>query len=130
VRVSAQNCKRGQFPGTAVNLSVATLLGADLGMEGQRRREMAGLRTNTLVAIGTYLCHLRSPHSAASSVRARPTKRLRLSGLTQSPLSKWRRDRRKDPQNAAISDQRVIHEPGIVRVHTRRSESAGKEEIP
>jgi hypothetical protein len=98
-------------------------------MESQRRREMAGLRTNTLVAIGTYLCHLRSP-PAASSVRARPTKRLRLSGLTQSPLSKWRRDRRKDPQNAAISDQRVIHEPGIVRVHTRRSESAGKEEIP
>jgi hypothetical protein len=67
VRVSAQNCKRGQFPGTAVNLSVATLLGTGLGMEGQRRREMAGLRTNKLVAIGANLCDLRSPHSAASS---------------------------------------------------------------
>jgi hypothetical protein len=85
-------------------------------MEGQRRRVMAGLRTNTLVAIGAHLCDLRSPHSAASGVRAHPTKRLRLSGLTQSPLSKWSRDRRKDPQNAAISDQHVIHEPGIVRV--------------
>jgi len=70
VRVSAQIAREVQFPGTAVNLS-ATLLGAGLGMESQRRREMAGLRTNTLVAIGAYLCHLRRPHSAASSVRAR-----------------------------------------------------------
>src|ERR1700746_39288 len=42
---------------------------------------MAGLRINTVVAIGAHLCDLRSPHSAASSVRAHPTKRLRLSGL-------------------------------------------------
>lgn len=36
----------------AVNLSAATLLGACIGFERQWRHRMAGLRTNTLVAIG------------------------------------------------------------------------------
>jgi putative Mg2+ transporter-C (MgtC) family protein len=37
---------------TAFNLAVATLLGAAIGFERQWRQRMAGLRTNTLVAIG------------------------------------------------------------------------------
>ena len=37
---------------TVVNLGVATLLGACIGFERQWRQRMAGLRTNTLVAIG------------------------------------------------------------------------------
>lgn len=37
---------------TAFNLGVATLLGASIGFERQWRQRMAGLRTNTLVAIG------------------------------------------------------------------------------
>jgi putative Mg2+ transporter-C (MgtC) family protein len=37
---------------TAINLAVATLLGACIGFERQWRQRMAGLRTNTLVAIG------------------------------------------------------------------------------
>jgi putative Mg2+ transporter-C (MgtC) family protein len=37
---------------TAINLGVATLLGAAIGFERQWRQRMAGLRTNTLVAIG------------------------------------------------------------------------------
>ena len=37
---------------TALNLGVATLLGACIGFERQWRQRMAGLRTNTLVAIG------------------------------------------------------------------------------
>jgi putative Mg2+ transporter-C (MgtC) family protein len=37
---------------TALHLGVATLLGACIGFERQWRQRMAGLRTNTLVAIG------------------------------------------------------------------------------
>ena len=37
---------------TALNLGFATLLGACIGFERQWRQRMAGLRTNTLVAIG------------------------------------------------------------------------------
>jgi putative Mg2+ transporter-C (MgtC) family protein len=37
---------------TAFDLAVATLLGAGIGFERQWRQRMAGLRTNTLVAIG------------------------------------------------------------------------------
>jgi putative Mg2+ transporter-C (MgtC) family protein len=37
---------------TVLNLSAATLLGACIGFERQWRQRMAGLRTNTLVAIG------------------------------------------------------------------------------
>ena len=37
---------------TALNLAIATLLGACIGFERQWRQRMAGLRTNTLVAIG------------------------------------------------------------------------------
>jgi putative Mg2+ transporter-C (MgtC) family protein len=37
---------------TALNLGMATLLGACIGFERQWRQRMAGLRTNTLVAIG------------------------------------------------------------------------------
>ena len=37
---------------TAINLGTATLLGACIGFERQWRQRMAGLRTNTLVAIG------------------------------------------------------------------------------
>ncbi|MBV9239041.1 MAG: MgtC/SapB family protein [Xanthobacteraceae bacterium] len=37
---------------TAINLGVATALGAAIGLERQWRQRMAGLRTNTLVAIG------------------------------------------------------------------------------
>jgi putative Mg2+ transporter-C (MgtC) family protein len=37
---------------TAINLGFATLLGATIGFERQWRQRMAGLRTNTLVAIG------------------------------------------------------------------------------
>jgi putative Mg2+ transporter-C (MgtC) family protein len=36
-----------------INLGVATLLGAAIGFERQWRQRMAGLRTNTLVAIGS-----------------------------------------------------------------------------
>ena len=36
----------------AINLGVATVLGAGIGFERQWRQRMAGLRTNTLVAIG------------------------------------------------------------------------------
>ena len=36
----------------AINLGIATLLGACIGFERQWRQRMAGLRTNTLVAIG------------------------------------------------------------------------------
>jgi putative Mg2+ transporter-C (MgtC) family protein len=36
----------------AISLGVATLLGASIGFERQWRQRMAGLRTNTLVAIG------------------------------------------------------------------------------
>ncbi|OKO84228.1 membrane protein [Bradyrhizobium sp. NAS80.1] len=37
---------------SALNLAVATLLGSSIGFERQWRQRMAGLRTNTLVAIG------------------------------------------------------------------------------
>ena len=37
---------------TALNLAVATALGAAIGFERQWRQRMAGLRTKTLVAIG------------------------------------------------------------------------------
>ena len=37
---------------TAINLAMATLMGACIGFERQWRQRMAGLRTNTLVAIG------------------------------------------------------------------------------
>lgn len=37
---------------TAFNLALATLLGGAIGLERQWRQRMAGLRTNTLVAIG------------------------------------------------------------------------------
>ena len=37
---------------TIINLAVATLMGACIGFERQWRHRMAGLRTNTLVAIG------------------------------------------------------------------------------
>jgi len=37
---------------TALNLACATLFGAGIGFERQWRQRMAGLRTNTLVAIG------------------------------------------------------------------------------
>jgi putative Mg2+ transporter-C (MgtC) family protein len=37
---------------TVINLAVATLLGAVIGLERQWRQRMADLRTNTLVAIG------------------------------------------------------------------------------
>jgi putative Mg2+ transporter-C (MgtC) family protein len=37
---------------SAINLGAATLLGAAIGFERQWRQRMAGLRTNTLVAIG------------------------------------------------------------------------------
>jgi putative Mg2+ transporter-C (MgtC) family protein len=37
---------------TVIDLAVATLLGAVIGLERQWRQRMAGLRTNTLVAIG------------------------------------------------------------------------------
>src|ERR1700687_6039582 len=37
---------------TAINLGMATLMGAIIGFERQWRQRMAGLRTNTLVAIG------------------------------------------------------------------------------
>jgi putative Mg2+ transporter-C (MgtC) family protein len=40
------------FAQTAINLAMATLLGACIGFERQWRQRMAGLRTNTLVAIG------------------------------------------------------------------------------
>src|SRR5579872_6560925 len=36
----------------AINLGAATLLGGAIGFERQWRQRMAGLRTNTLVAIG------------------------------------------------------------------------------
>jgi putative Mg2+ transporter-C (MgtC) family protein len=36
----------------AINLGMATLMGASIGFERQWRQRMAGLRTNTLVAIG------------------------------------------------------------------------------
>ncbi|MCP4618492.1 MAG: MgtC/SapB family protein, partial [Bradyrhizobium sp.] len=37
---------------SVLNLAAATLLGACIGFERQWRQRMAGLRTNTLVAIG------------------------------------------------------------------------------
>lgn len=40
------------FAQTVINLGMATLLGAIIGFERQWRQRMAGLRTNTLVAIG------------------------------------------------------------------------------
>ena len=36
----------------AISLGMATLMGACIGFERQWRQRMAGLRTNTLVAIG------------------------------------------------------------------------------
>jgi putative Mg2+ transporter-C (MgtC) family protein len=36
----------------ALNLSVALCLGAAIGVERQWRQRLAGLRTNTLVALG------------------------------------------------------------------------------
>jgi putative Mg2+ transporter-C (MgtC) family protein len=36
----------------AINLAVATVLSATIGFERQWRQRLAGLRTNTLVAIG------------------------------------------------------------------------------
>jgi hypothetical protein len=41
-----------QIDQAAANLAIATLLGAGIGFERQWRQRMAGLRTNTLVAIG------------------------------------------------------------------------------
>jgi putative Mg2+ transporter-C (MgtC) family protein len=37
---------------SGLNLAIATALGAVIGFERQWRQRMAGLRTNTLVAIG------------------------------------------------------------------------------
>jgi putative Mg2+ transporter-C (MgtC) family protein len=48
-RIFAVNASIDQ---AAVSLGVATLLGAVIGFERQWRQRMAGLRTNTLVAIG------------------------------------------------------------------------------
>jgi putative Mg2+ transporter-C (MgtC) family protein len=42
----------GSIDQAAIGLGVATLLGASIGFERQWRQRMAGLRTNTLVAIG------------------------------------------------------------------------------
>jgi putative Mg2+ transporter-C (MgtC) family protein len=48
-RIVAMNTSIDQ---TAINLGMATLMGAVIGFERQWRQRMAGLRTNTLVAIG------------------------------------------------------------------------------
>ena len=48
-RIVAMNTSIDQ---TAINLAMATLMGACIGFERQWRQRMAGLRTNTLVAIG------------------------------------------------------------------------------
>jgi putative Mg2+ transporter-C (MgtC) family protein len=42
----------GSIDQAAINLAMATLMGACIGFERQWRQRMAGLRTNTLVAIG------------------------------------------------------------------------------
>jgi len=42
----------GSLEQTAVNLAVAVGLGAVIGFERQWRNRLAGLRTNTLVALG------------------------------------------------------------------------------
>jgi putative Mg2+ transporter-C (MgtC) family protein len=42
----------GSIDQAAIGLGVATHLGASIGFERQWRQRMAGLRTNTLVAIG------------------------------------------------------------------------------
>lgn len=48
-KASAMNASIDQ---AAISLAMATLMGATLGFERQWRQRMAGLRTNTLVAIG------------------------------------------------------------------------------
>jgi putative Mg2+ transporter-C (MgtC) family protein len=40
----------------AVNLAVAVTVGAAIGFERQWRQRLAGLRTNTLVALGKTPC--------------------------------------------------------------------------
>jgi hypothetical protein len=50
----------------AVNLSTAVTVGAAIGYERQWRQRLAGLRTNTLVALGVdgpSLCHPPPPPS-------------------------------------------------------------------
>src|SRR6202790_2319088 len=42
----------GSIDQAAIGLTAATLLGAAIGFERQWRQRMAGLRTNTLVALG------------------------------------------------------------------------------
>src|SRR3984893_16151016 len=54
---SAENSRRiftvnASIDQAAIGLAAATLLGASIGFERQWRQRMAGLRTNTLVAIG------------------------------------------------------------------------------
>ena len=44
-----------QFAQTALNLFVAGCLGAAIGFERQWRQRLAGLRTNTLVALGAAI---------------------------------------------------------------------------
>jgi len=43
----------GSIDQAAIGLGVATFLGASIGFERQWRQRMAGLRTNTLVALAT-----------------------------------------------------------------------------
>ncbi len=44
-----------QFAQTGFNLLIATCLGAAIGLERQWRQRLAGLRTNTLVALGAAI---------------------------------------------------------------------------
>ena len=40
-----------------LNLFIAACLGASIGLERQWRQHLAGLRTNTLVALGAAILH-------------------------------------------------------------------------
>jgi len=44
-----------QFMQAALNLFIAACLGAAIGLERQWRQHLAGLRTNTLVALGAAI---------------------------------------------------------------------------
>jgi hypothetical protein len=81
----------------AISLGVATLLGACIGFERQWRQRMAGLRTNTLVAIGAASseeAHIRALLLQGTGNGQLSLRRLESNDLEESGASKSLRSSR------------------------------------
>jgi hypothetical protein len=76
---------------TAVNLGIATLLGAGIGFERQWRQRMAGLRTNTLVGGPSRFHYFGLKGAAKAEVTA-----------TVCATSKWYFDQKRSENHPAF----------------------------